>query len=381
MLPLLPGHYDHLFWGIWVRQACFNEPALQHAMIAVGALHESVAFKFVDETWTAARQQYFAIQQYNKAIQHLTRNTAASIPTQNILASCIIFIMFENLYGRNSEALKHLKSGLALLKSWNPQTESEMVVNQEYLTPIYTRGYVHEDSVSMPAEFKDLEAARKHLQMLLDLIYSSVDTAVVSEEMGAVGEKVQHARSSLQEWYARFIRVRDPIDNERRRARLLLRLQFETALILLAAVLLEDECGFDRYIEVFRVIVSQCEQLVALESIMLGRDAAGPQVFTYGFDLNIIPPLNITAFKCRDPNIRRKAIAILQAGNRYEGLWNSKTVARIAQRTLEMEEAGLVNVVTCTDIPEKNRVRLVALSYDPGYPDSQQRLDIWLLVQ
>ena len=55
------------------------------------------------------------------------------------------------------------------------------------------------------------------------------------------------------------------------------------------------------------------------------------------------------------------------AGNRYEGLWNGKTVARIAQKTLEIEEAGLVDVATCGDIPRKNRVRLVALSYDPGY--------------
>ncbi len=301
MLPLLLGHYDHLFWGTWVRQACFNEPAIQHAMIAVGALHEIIASAFAGNSWAAARQQYFSVQQYNEAILHLTDNKAPSLPTGSVLTSCIIFIVFENLYGRNSEALKHLTSGLAMLKSWEPKTTSETAVKEEYLTPALTRGYVHEATVSMPTAFEDLEAARKHLQILLDMIYSSVDSAIMSEEPAAVIAKVSDARSLLQQWYARFARLKDPKDNDRRRAKILLRLQFETAFILLAAVLLEDECGFDEYIDTFHVIISQCEQLVALESILIGKDTANSEAFIYGFDLNILPPLNITAFKCRDP--------------------------------------------------------------------------------
>lgn len=373
VLPLLPGHYDHLFWGTWVRQACFQESAIQHAMIAVGALHESVASTCAEDSWTAIRQQYFAIRQYNKAIKYLTSIAAPSPPTENVLTCCIIFIMFENLYGRNGEASKHLKSGLAILKSWKPRTSSELAVKTEYLTPIYTRGYNREASVDMKTPFGNVEIARKNLQILLDSIYLSINYAVVSDQVVAVDVKGLNARRVLQQWYTQFAALQEPNDDESCRAKILLRLQFETAVILLVSVHLEDECGFDEYIDNFRTIVSQCERLVALEGRLLGRDIGSPETFTYGFDLNILPPLNITAFKCRDPGLRRKAIALLNIGNRYEGLWNGKTVARIAQKTLEIEETGLARTSACTDIPRKNRVRLMTLSYVPDILDSTIR--------
>ena len=335
-------------------------------MIAVGSLHESIGSNFAGNTWAATWQQSLAIQQYNKAIQYLIGNDAHTMATELTLTSCIIFIMFENLYGRNSEALKHLTSGIAMLKSWEPKTESELAVKTEYLTPIYTRGYVHETPMTLPTAFETLEAARKHLQILLDIIYSSVDSAIMSEEPAAVDAKITDARRSLQDWYTLFVKLREPKDKEQRRAKVLLRLQFDTALILLAAVLLDDECGYDAYVDTFRDIVSQCERLVALESTLLGNEADKDAAFTYGFDLNILPPLNITAFKCRDPQLRRKAIAMLNAGNRFEGLWNGKTVARIARRTLKLEESGLKNVSVCGDIPGCQRARVVAIAYDPG---------------
>lgn len=342
-------------------------------MIAVGALHESLTASSAADIWAAGLKQHFSVQQYNKAIQCLTNSTVSPPPIEVVLTSCIIFIGFENLYGRNGEALKHLRSGITMLKMWSPKTSSELMLREEYLIPVFTRGYSQHAFVSMPLEFNNLESARKHLQILLDEIYSSVDAAVLSEESREVDAKVLCAKSSLQGWYTKFTKLRVSRDKEEGRSRILLRLQFETALILLAAVQLNDESGFDEHIGSFQVIISQCEQLVALESSLTGRDTTKSEAFTYGFDLNILPPLNITAFKCRDPGLRRKAIALLKAGNRYEGLWNGKTVARIAQKTLEIEEAGLVNVVACTDIPRKHRVRLVALSYNPGCPTSASR--------
>lgn len=337
-------------------------------MIAVGALHESLNARFAANPVLSSLRQSFCIQQYNKAIQHLTVTNNSSPRIELILTSCIIFIMFENLYGRNGEALKHLKSGIAMLKSWSPTTSSESRVKEEYLTPIFTRGYTHSNFASMPTVFQNLETARKHLQILLDFIYSSVNSAVVSEDSTELSDKVGRGKQSLQDWFDKFAKLKRPKDKEQERAKILLRLQFETALILLVAVQLHDECSFDEYDDSFRTIISQCEQLVSVENILTGRDTAKSETFTYGFDLNILPPLNIAAFKCRDPTLRRKAIALLNAGNRYEGLWNGKTVARMAQKTLELEESGLSNVIVSADIPRKNRVRLVALSYNPSCP-------------
>lgn len=335
-------------------------------MIAVGALHESIASVCARQSWVAAQQRHFSVQQYNQAIQHLTNRSPTSLPTENILTCCVIFIIFENLCGRNNEAAKHLKSGLAMLGSWSCRTASELTVKEEYLTPIFTRGYNHEATICVPEAFDSVSAARKHLQVLLDTIYSSLNQAIISEELHTVNVKVTEARTSLQQWFTSYDVLKEPKDYESRRAKVLLRLQAETAFLLLAAVQLDDECGFDEHTDTFRMIVDLCERLVDLESSLLGRDPTNPEVFTYGFDLNILPPLNIAAFKCRDPQIRRRAIALLNVGNRYEGLWNCKTVARIAQKTMEIEEAGLAEIRGCTDVPGECRLRLVTLSYDPG---------------
>lgn len=373
VLPFLPGHYDHVFWSSWVRRACFDEPAIQYAMIAVGALHESVALDFAKKPSMAIRQQLFSIQQYNKAIQQLSNGDSNPPATAIILTCCIIFIMYENLYGRNAEASKHLKSGIAMLKFWLPTTSSEKMVNEEYLTPIYTRGYACGTTVVPFSDARDLHGIRKALQVTLDTIYSAVDSAVLCGEAETIRQTVSNAQRSMQEWYDIFVATEQAQDLEQQRARILLRLQFETASILLAAVMIEDEVEFDEQVYRFRVIIDQCELLVANESSLLDDNTTDADVFIYGFDLNILPPLNITAFKCRDPVLRRKAIALLRAGNRYEGLWNGKTVAHIAQRTLELEEAEIVNVASCADIPREKRMRLSSLSYNLNCTDCGTR--------
>ena len=324
VLPVLSSHWDHLFWGTWVRRACFIEPAIQHAMVAVGALHESIASKFAGNWDFASQQHLLSMQQYNKAIKHLTDNPAQPLSTELVLTSCIVFIAFENLYGHNGKALKHLQSGLAVLQLWKPLTSSEIVLQQDCLTPIYTRGHeqirnhrparllrsaqggasspireLQEALNMMPTTFEDLQAARKHLQILWDIIHPVVDSLAVSGDNLVVYATILHARTLLEGWFIRFLSLtQSPKDNEQRRATILLRLQFETAMILLTAISSTDECQFDAHLKTFQVIISQCEQLVALNVALTGDGGANTPVFIYSFDLSILPSLSITALKC-----------------------------------------------------------------------------------
>lgn len=366
VLPLLPGHYDHAFWSTWIRQACFSDLAIQHALIAVGAIHESIITRFAADTWTATQLQLFAIQQYNKSIQLLSGNADHPRSIEFVLASCIVFITFENLYGRNAEAFKHLQSGLAILMSWQSRTHSELLVKEEYLAPIFTRGYGHTALSDTSRTFHDLQSARKRLQILLDSIYSAVSSAIISGDQQSFDSETHCAYNVLAEWYKTFAKVHIPLDLEGKRARILLRLQYETALILLAAITFKNECDADKYNKTFEAIVDQCEQLRALESTLVGNDETHPETFKYGFDLNILPALNLTALKCRDPVVRRRAIVLMSTNERCEGSWSGTTWARIGQKTMEVEEAGLSEVTTCTDIPQSRRVKLISISYNPG---------------
>jgi hypothetical protein len=64
--------------------------------------------------------------------------------------------------------------------------------------------------------------------------------------------------------------------------------------------------------------------------------------------------------RCRDPIIRRRAISILGKCGRTEGLWNAFSASKVAQRVLNIEEAGLQNVTSCEDVPGWARISNVS---------------------
>lgn len=59
---------------------------------------------------------------------------------------------------------------------------------------------------------------------------------------------------------------------------------------------------------------------------------------SFSADLGIVPPLFVVATKCRDPDIRRQAISLLNSSSRREGMWDSELAARIGIWIAGIEE-------------------------------------------
>lgn len=94
----LAGCFDLDFWGRWLPQAVYHEPAIKHAVIALSALHErfqssdAVIYKSV---WCHS-DGVFALQQYNQAIRLLTKPDKGRRPPVDVcLIACILFACFE----------------------------------------------------------------------------------------------------------------------------------------------------------------------------------------------------------------------------------------------------------------------------------------------
>lgn len=95
------------------------EPAIKHAVIALGSLHEE--FESVSSppysTYTPLRtlpESHLAVQQYDKALSLI----AIASPWQNKdtpLIACLLFAAFDSLRGRPEPALFHRCSGLRIL--------------------------------------------------------------------------------------------------------------------------------------------------------------------------------------------------------------------------------------------------------------------------
>jgi hypothetical protein len=101
-VPELSGAFDNdEFWQRLLLQATHHEPAIRHAAVAVGALHErfenSVDANLTFKLNEKKTQDAFALQQYSKAIkallgpQEVQGKQAADVP----LMTCVLFIYFE----------------------------------------------------------------------------------------------------------------------------------------------------------------------------------------------------------------------------------------------------------------------------------------------
>lgn len=122
-----------------------------------------------------------------------------------------------------------------------------------------------------------------------------------------------------------------------------------------------DETVWDKYTERMEKVVSLGSLIVNSHSCDHITQKRGPE---FSLDMNIVAPLYGVAHRCRHPAIRRKAVALLYAAPRQEGIWDSILTARVAERIIRIEEEGLGNVTCPEDVPDWARMSDVAVKFD-----------------
>lgn len=95
------------------------------------------------------------------------------------------------------------------------------------------------------------------------------------------------------------------------------------------------------------------------------------QTPTFSMSTGIIPGLYMCGSRCRDPQIRRRALKLLQAYNRREGLWHSGICAQMVDGLIRTEEANAIRelgsacpsgiITSASQISETARVRVTGV--------------------
>jgi hypothetical protein len=123
-VPEFCGYFPEEFWERDVLQASVAHPALRHAIVALGALHEAYKDDLRSGTTTTRSTttqddiNYFALSQYTKALSHLSRSLSRDRQQkQAVLMSCVVFTCFDNMTGDIASAITHLWSGLRILRN------------------------------------------------------------------------------------------------------------------------------------------------------------------------------------------------------------------------------------------------------------------------
>ncbi|PYH49808.1 Zn(II)2Cys6 transcription factor [Aspergillus saccharolyticus JOP 1030-1] len=128
-LPHLVAFFDSPLWQRLILQLCHREPAVFHAVIALGAVHQAHELgggrlrpgqrQALFERHSEQKQWYlFAMAQSGRAIAKLNERGQSPDPQfqRVILACCLLFIMGELLQQDMSRATIHIQAGLHILQ-------------------------------------------------------------------------------------------------------------------------------------------------------------------------------------------------------------------------------------------------------------------------
>lgn len=119
----------------------------------------------------------------------------------------------------------------------------------------------------------------------------------------------------------------------------------------------QPETEYDALLPSYREAIVLVKKLISLITAKGTNPKAAASFIFYG---PIIGSLYCIVLKCRDPAVRREAIALLKAQPRREGLWDSVLTAKLSELLVSVEEEGMVDGF----IPECYRMRYVRARFD-----------------
>jgi hypothetical protein len=365
-VPAIIGFFDSVLWEKFVLQLSQSEKAVYHAVVAFSAIHAdyealgtTLANEDLDNSW-----HRFAIDQCGRSFACLSARSASQDPNLQrvILVCCILFVLSELMRGQYNLAFTHLKNGLRILKDGNhssdqsrsrgPAIEQCLVevfahlnaqsayFGVEGLPILFDSGLPSPKTDKSEPVFQTLTEAQEAFNPLLSSMSQAYSKITACSPPGIRGDlapwhfdvtlKLKRFARCFKPFYENPIHQRSI--KEQRGADIIYMQQL-TLSVTLGSLLNPDGEPLDHDIIIFRELVSLGEAVTSSftdrPSILLG--------------MGIIAPLFFVSTKCRQPDIRWRAVRALQSWPHREGPWDSHLLARIAMETIRAEESAFTN--------------------------------------
>ena len=123
-----------------------------------------------------------------------------------------------------------------------------------------------------------------------------------------------------------------------------------------------NEMLWDNHLADFQQMMALARKITKHAGLDLPRVTGN--LHRFQMDMNIIAPLYGVASRCRDPTLRREAVALLRTSQLHQGLWDSAITSRVCGKLVEIEEEGLERISCCEDVPEWARISGVNVKFD-----------------
>lgn len=382
----LSGCFDSNFWNQLVLQLCHTEPAVKHAVVALGAALE--AYQAGDTSHL--RNPGLVLQEYNKSITCLNNqlSTPSNRSTEVTLICCVLFVCFECIRCNYNAALLHLSSGIEILKSKRRAMNARSYTDTPYLDPhieeedmfeLYSRFDISANApldnrppqvpVRLPDDlvdsnqipFQHLGEARRRLHTLINLtLYLAMSHYQCRGMLDLLPTEAETERSKLlvavQQWAFQL----DAFLKSPRMSKLSSRdLQAAFTLIVhqrIILVMLEmspysDWSVMRRYNEEVERVISIASWLVRPSSssspaldlrrssnsnLYADSPAGSEPARSFSADMAIIVPMYYFCMNCPSTTLRQKKLNVLHNDELplREGLWDSRLIADIAEKAI-----------------------------------------------
>ncbi|KAI0451153.1 hypothetical protein F5B21DRAFT_389240 [Xylaria acuta] len=383
----LPLPFITPFWHTLVLQACAVEPAILHAVLALGSAHQNESLeqgKPKEPRAALDPRQVFMLREYGKAIRslqcHFSGQDRRSVHVA--LITCILFTFFENLLGRYATANAHLHSGLRLLSETYVSVRDSVGAS----VPAKPRGYIDDwiiesfarlhvqaallgqglpglypvlpvyPTTPIPRAFASTNQAAHYMdRLLLDALHLAHQCSLLDESAtdpalpAGFNDGQQRLRTELRLWLATYDATNPDVregfsDIDKFYFKLLRGYHTIATLITNTCTWPACETMYDRYTADF---ISLIERLIMIWKAHVARPVwhhapwvtEMPRRISHSVgDKGWIPLLYFVAVKCRVHRIRLQAIKLLSQTMHKEGIWDSRLVLIITREILRIEE-------------------------------------------
>jgi hypothetical protein len=381
---MLSSSFDNDFWSRTTLQMAFSEPAVRHALIALGysCSIENGTMKHARSKYTSAHGSKTLLLHYNKSVRSLVDRIGQSNYTPEIgLVTCLLFVCMEFLRGNYHTAFTHLTNGLKIISEHRkqkgrdatilrPSSSSDHVCTpisaktssllEDELEPIFVRslasammyGVDVEATVQIPAPdlayYQDLrfsnlrEVQMSAYQLRNQSILRIRDFArqIVWDQRKVATAEELHQRDIVlacqRAWLAAMeqYRATHTLSEADELAISALLMHYYITYNWLATVEEIRESAFDAHLDDFKTVLYHARRI--LDAMDL--DTTKP-VAWFTFEISICPALYFVARSGRCPVTRREAVSLLERNPPREGLWDAAQHAIVSKRVIELEEA------------------------------------------
>ena len=368
----------------------------------------TIALALHFEAHTAGSQSQFSynvpLMYYNRAM-HATRNRLVLLskeaPSANVdtwralLVTSLQFIGLELLQGNIGAAQSHFQSFSNIIKQYNlgsfevgsaSGTFGQLcyrmglslrtfphfaTFTRDHPKPIEHPGILEEGPLYFSSKRQVLYSWYALLADFLNLVHdvSSISGNLTLESELAIGNmtgRIHRWCSALELSFAARQRDGEVLTNDEET----IILTHSRTMILRLRVRLKDdgEACYDSFTESFEEIMS------LIRAIPPGLQERQSSQWLHA---STLASAFFVAVKCRDPDLRRGAIQIMEQWSSWPGMWHSRTMSCIiAKRIVEIEEPE--RVLSAADVTERDRIRNVNVKIDHGNRGAWLRYTAWI---